>query len=695
MFWHQAKRVWLTGAVLALTACEGMVTLPPEGTGGGDQPPGHPPVILEDGGVIYPDEDAGVDPDPDGGTVMPPTFTCSPPTSTETVDIIAADFASKVHPKLMDAANGCISCHSANSARAFKVSSNARQTFDNAYVSGLFTRGMGGLLARLTETDALARMPQGKPAWPTPDIANIADISCRLEFVSTPTVCASGDIKPGVSPLRRLNRREYGNTVQVVAGITDRPGDAQLPDDLHVEGWPDNDADLLTVGSAHIRGFESVAEDLSARLTTDLPGFLKCATPTDACAKTFLTDDFGQRAFRRPLTAAEKTRFQTLFTSARAMWTLKEAVMVVVEAVLQSPPFLYRIEATATPLSKPSSYEMASRLSYLYLQGPPDATLLSLAASDQLQDPAVIAAQARRLIADPRAKVVVANFHKQWLGFADIANVSKNTTAFPMWSDSLRPLMQKETELFVDAVFWDDTSHASDLIDAPYSYLNKQLADFYGATGPTNATFVKVTLPTNRAGILGHGSILATQALEDQTHPVYRGNFVLTRLLGQVLGAPPATDASGNPIDLPPLDPTKTTRERFAAHSSNAACAGCHKKIDPIGFSLENFDGTGRWQTTQAGKTIDPSGTLTAPAGVAGPVANGREMMARVAASPEYQRTLLQRWFALGAGRTPGVSDACSLERLETAFNASGKNLKNLFTLLSTTDAFLYRGTAP
>ncbi|MBL8951765.1 MAG: DUF1592 domain-containing protein [Myxococcaceae bacterium] len=696
------QRELLLAISLALFGCEGVVDGPDTllgATGGGVQRAtggGAATGATGGGGGSSTGGEGGGVSGSGGGAGF--TFTCTPPTMAEAnIDAIATAFEARVFGRLVDAESGCTRCHAPNSSRQFKVSSTARQTFDAAVVAGLFTDGPAGILARLIETNPALRMPQGESAWPAADIQAVADITCRLKHLAQPAVCTPSDIKPGAAPLRRLTRRELGNTVAVVMGITDRPADALLPEDLHAEGWPDNDAELLTAGSAHVRGYSALAEDLSARITaTNLATFTKCAAPvTDACARTFLTDDFGLRAFRRPLTAAEKGRYQTLFTQSRAAWSLREAVMVTVEALLQAPPFLYRVEAQAAPTAKPSSYEMASRLSYLFTGAPPDDTLMTLAAADQLQTPATIATQVQRLIADPRAKSVVASFHKQWLGFEDVLNISKNETVYPMWSDTLRPHMLKETELFVDAVFWDPAAKAGDLLTAPYSYMNKPLADFYGVSGPTGAAFVKVTLPPTRTGVLGHSSILATQALEDQTHPVYRGHFVLTRLLGQVLGAPPATDASGNPIDLPPLDPTKTTRERFAAHSSNVACAGCHLKIDPVGFALENFDGTGRWQTEQAGKRIDPSGTAVAPAGIAGPLSGAVDLSARIAQSPEFQRTLLQRWFALSTGRAPGVEDACSLERLDTAFRAAGHNPKALFQLLSTTDAFLYRGTAP
>jgi hypothetical protein len=670
----------LAGSLLLLWSCEGkgLLSVP-------DKEPS--PSAIEKPAAPAPDLEVTV-----GGG-----YVCTPPALAEVnLDAIAGVFENTLHPRMMSPTTGCVGCHGATSARLFKVSPNARETFDSAFVAGLFGQGQGTLLSRLSESDPLFRMPLGQPAWSSADLQQVAELTCRVAYLSQRTVCAASEIHPGSAPLRRLNRREFGNTLIALLGITDRPGAELLPEDLHVEGWPDNDADLLSVGSAHVRGFAAVAEDVSLRITSDLPAFLKCASPTDACASTFLLDDFGRRAFRRPLSAAEKTRYSTLFTEARASWTLREAVMVTVQAFLQAPPFLYRIEAPpAAPNSKPSSYEMASRLSYLYLQAPPDETLLTLAANDALQDPAAISAQATRLLSDPRAKTVVLNFHRQWLSFEDIQNVTKDAAAFPAWSDTLRPHMLRETELFLEDVFWNPTSEVSELLTAPYSFMNKPLADFYGVSGPSGTGFVKVTLPPTRTGLLSHASILATQALEDQTHPVYRGNFVLTRLLGQVLGAPPPTDASGNPIDLPPMDLTKTTRERFAAHSDSTLCAGCHRKIDPIGFALESFDGTGRWQTTQAGKTLDPSGVLIAPAGVEGPVSGARELMTRVGQSPELQRTLIQRWFSLSTGRSPGVEDACNLERLEQAFNGSGRNLRTLFALLSTSDAFLYRGTAP
>lgn len=641
-------------------------------------------------------EDAGVDPGTDGGEQQGAAFECDPAEQVgKTVAHAAGLFSARVYPLLVRDTQGCIGCHHAAATRTFRVSSDAEETFHEAYAHGLLGDGPQSLLARVQHADPVFRMPLNAEPWSTEEINAVAEVACVVKSLEPP-VCQPGEVRPGVAFLRRLTHREYDNTLAVLLNPGKRIAETTFAPGLRAEGWFDNEASSLIVDETLARNYMKAAESVTAIATANLLVLMGCTnTVNDFCARRFLKEDFGPRAYRRPLTPEEQTRIDQLYDASKLEWSnIKDAVQVVMQAMLQSPHFLYRVEAPpATVDARPSSWEMASRLSYLYWQTMPDEELWSLAKDDLLRDPAVIAVQAARLRSDPRARAVVSDFHHQWLSLHDVLEISKDPAVFPTFDESLRPLFIQETETFLEDLFWNTPgAPASQMLAAKHSFMNKALADYYGIPGPTGAEFVKVPLPANRAGILSQASFLTTQALADQTHPVYRGNFVLTRLLGVELGAPPSEDPNGNPIDLPAVDPTRTTRERFAEHSNNAACAGCHKVIDPIGFALENYDAAGLWRDTEAGKGIDASATLVSPTSVAGTISGPVELFGRMSQSPDFHRAIVERWFAFAYGRRPSAADACTVSRLEQGFSASGHDLQALFGMLATTDAFVYRG---
>jgi len=341
------------------------------------------------------------------------------------------------------------------------------------------------------------------------------------------------------------------------------------------------------------------------------------ANPTQeaACAKQILST-LARRAYRRPVTDADLQPLLTIYDAGRADGGFIAGIEQGLERILVSPQFLFRIERDPANVAPNSVYrlsdvELASRLSFFLWSSIPDDQLLDLAIKGRLKDPAVLAQQVKRMLADPRSATLASNFGAQWLYLRDIDAKNPSPRVFPGFDLSLIPDFHRETELFLESVLRDDRS-VLDLLSANYTFLNERLADHYGIPGVFGPDFRRVTYPEGspRRGLLGQGSILTLTSYANRTSPVLRGKYVLANILGAPPPPPPAdvpaliTDNknSGKPLSM---------REAMAQHRTNPACAGCHARMDPIGFALDNFDAVGRYRTiSESGDPIDSSGTF-------------------------------------------------------------------------------------
>ena len=336
-------------------------------------------------------------------------------------------------------------------------------------------------------------------------------------------------------------------------------------------------------------------------------------------------------------------------------------------------------------------WETASRLSYLLWGSMPDDELFAAAASGKLRTPVELEAQARRMLEDPRAREAVRTFHEQWLGLGHLEAVSKDPIAYPNFYPGLIPLWREETAAFVENVIFDGAGDVDSLLAADYTMMNAELAEFYGVTSPdapTGTEFVKVKVdPSERAGVLTQGSLLASHAKGDRSSPVLRGKFVREQLLCELLPLPP----NDLVITPPPLDSTKTTREQFEEIGANPDCAGCHLMMNPIGFGFENFDAVGLYREEQNGKTIDASGEVVGNDEVGGEFNGVAELAERLAGSEDVRSCVAAQWFRFGYGRGDTEADICSMDNLQETFAASGGNIKELLVALTQTDAFRYR----
>jgi hypothetical protein len=364
----------------------------------------------------------------------------------------------------------------------------------------------------------------------------------------------------------------------------------------------------------------------------------------------------------------------------------------VVETVLQSPRFLYRVEFGAAPLTEQTvmrldSWEMASRLSYLLWRTMPYDTLLAEAQAGRLTDKADIAAQVDRMLQDGKARTMVADFYSQWLGVGAVGSVEKDHGVFSTFSPALAGFMQQETAQFLDDVTWDSGGDLDTLFSAPFTFVNGPLAAHSGLTGVTGNAFVKVPLEgTPRAGLLTQGGLFSLLGTADQTSPVHRGKFVREQLLCADLPPPPA-DLMVKP---PELSANLTTRQRFTQHATDASCTPCHQLMDPIGLGFETFDGVGVFRSMENGQPVDASGEVT-NSDVAGPFDGPVELQRKLAGSNQVRACVATKWFRYGYGRGETASDACSLATINGKFAAGGYKFRDLLVALTEADAFLYR----
>ncbi len=506
-----------------------------------------------------------------------------------------------------------------------------------------------------------------------------------------PGQCGTRD--PGPAPIRRLTRSEYNRTVHDLLGDETKPAAGFIPEEMSL-GF-NNNANALSVSPILAEQYVDAAEGLAARAVRSPESLMRCGPSgvDDACVERFIRD-FTRFAFRRPLLDTELQRYLSAYSATKANLGLQSALEVVVGSVLLSPRFLYRAEhgdptTEKNGIVRLTSWETASRLSYQLWGSMPDRELFEAADRNQLSTPAEVELQARRMLSGAYAMEVVADFQSQWLELDQIETLEKDPTVYPDFSSRLARLLAGESRAFLDHVTWHEPNGFAELFTANYSFMPPELAAFYGAPMPMAGGVQRVDLPADqRAGILTQAGLLALHAHANQSSPVHRGKFVRQRLLCQTLPPPPANLV----IKAPDLDPKLTTRERFAQHSVDPTCGGCHQLMDPVGLGFENYDAAGRWRSRENDKPIDASGNLL-QIDVAGSFNGAVELGRKLSESNDVQACFCTQWFRYANGRAETEADACSLAALQARLKAAGGNLPELVVALTQTDSFLYRRT--
>jgi len=329
------------------------------------------------------------------------------------------------------------------------------------------------------------------------------------------------------------------------------------------------------------------------------------------CA-TEILGSLARQAYRRPVSSSEVDELLEFFDAGRADSNFEAGIQFALERILVSPDFLFRIEQDPAGVAPGTMYaisdvELASRISFFLWSSLPDERLLDLVERGTLRDAGVLEQEVARMMADPRADAFVENFVGQWLYLRNLDGIYPDPKAFPEFDENLRAAFQRETELFLDDQIRSDSS-LLELLSADYSFINERLAEHYGIEGVYGSRYRKMKLDGGqRGGLLGHGSLMMVTSYPNRTSPVLRGKFVLENLLG---GPPPEP-----PPNVPALEEESegrklTMREAMAKHRENPACRVCHAAMDPIGFSLENYDAVGKWRMEFAEQPIDASGLL-------------------------------------------------------------------------------------
>ena len=494
------------------------------------------------------------------------------------------------------------------------------------------------------------------------------------------------------APLRRLTREQFDNTLRDLLGASDNPSQ-RIAQDEKISAFYSNA--IATVNRLAVEQFGDVAEDLAAAAVADATAFAGCAAAEAeaACADRFI-EEFGLRAYRRPLEAAESERYQSLFDEYSAT-SFADGIRRVVATMLQSPHFLYHMDivpaAGESGVAPLDGYQLASRLSYALWQTMPDAELFAAAAAGALATPEGVRAQAERLLADDRARDAIESFHVQWLGLDAILELDKDGVLFPEFGPELAAAMREETVRFADHVIRQGDGRLETLLSAPFTFAEGPLLSLYGAAPSANPAEPVMLDPTQRAGLLTQAAFLSMHAHANQTSPVRRGLMVRKNLLCTELPDPPA-----NVDNTPPdPDPNATTRERFAAHVADASCAGCHQLIDPIGLGFENYDALGRFRADENGLPVDASGELQQAGASSGTFNGAVELAHKLATSPEVRACVGKQWFRFALGRIEREGDACSVQRLSEDFAAADYDVRALLLSLVTSDAFRLRKVTP
>jgi hypothetical protein len=338
----------------------------------------------------------------------------------------------------------------------------------------------------------------------------------------------------------------------------------------------------------------------------------KNAGEEDACAHRIVSN-LARRAYRRPVTDNDLQKPLEFYRQAKTSEGFEAGIEAALSAVLVSPEFLFRIEADPPKAPSNSPYRisdlaLASRLSFFLWSSIPDEELLSLAERGELHKPRVLEKQTRRMLADSRANNLVGNFMEQWLHLRNLEAITPDLRLFPDFDDNLRQAFRRETELHFETLLREDGS-VLDLLKSDYTFLNERLAKHYGIANVYGSRFRRVALDkeSERGGLLRQGSVLTVTSYATRTSPVIRGKWVLENLMG----APPPPPLPNVPaLKDNTVSANLSVRARLAEHRSNAACASCHNLMDPIGFSLENFDAIGRWRNVEDGSPIDSTGGL-------------------------------------------------------------------------------------
>jgi Protein of unknown function (DUF1592)/Protein of unknown function (DUF1588)/Protein of unknown function (DUF1587)/Protein of unknown function (DUF1585)/Protein of unknown function (DUF1595)/Cytochrome C oxidase, cbb3-type, subunit III len=609
----------------------------------------------------------------------------------------------------------CLNCHDAAGAEGGVVLEDFSNTPDAKLTP---------LLIRVAENLRSESMPpEGEPR---PDAAELEIICDWIDGATMKTQRATGRPLP-----RRLNRAQYNNTVRDLFGLDLRPAD-EFPSDDVGYGF-DNIGEVLSTSPILVEMYVAAAENVvnaafqspERRATTmnPPPDFMppafrrykptvrsprenKVLRTTPIAVDPELQRQQGiynilralaDRAYRRPVSHDELTRLLELVVSAENDGEAPEsALRLALEAVLLSPHFLFiGVEQSQGPGLKAGAlpeqdFELAANLSYFLWSSMPDDELLRLASQAALRRPDVLEPQVRRMLRDRRSRALAEQFASQWLQTRKLSTFTPDPKLFPQFDSTLKRAMLEEAELFFASILEEDRS-VLDFLEADYTFVNERLARHYGIKGVDGEAFRRVSLEgTSRGGVITMASVLTATSNPTRTSPVKRGRWILEN----ILGAPPAPPPAG--VEALKEDSgivgTRTLRQQMEQHRSNPACASCHRRMDPLGFALENFDAVGAWRAEELGQGIEADGRLPGGRAFRGPEGLRSALLSRRIA---FTRCLTEKMLTYAIGRGVDQVDKNAIEEIVRRLARNNYRFSELVLGIALSEPFRKRESAP
>lgn len=494
---------------------------------------------------------------------------------------------------------------------------------------------------------------------------------------------------PGQVRIHRMSGLEYDCTMRDLLGVDLRLSASFPPDGGGGAGF-DNNASTLFVPPVLMEKYLEAADTVLAAAKRERIFAEEVRDGDEAAAARANLTQLGRRAFRRPLEAREIEGLFGIYSAARQRGeSYDDAVRLAAKATLVSPHFLFRIVTEREGATEPyrlTPFELATRLSYFLWSSMPDEELFRVAEEGKLQEPAVLEAQIARMLADPKARTFAENFTSQWLRTKELHTVvNPARDRFPQFTPELREALYGEAVEFFHHLLSENRS-LLECLDADYTFANETLAKFYGLEGVSGEAMRRVALKDrNRGGILGMGGVLTLTSYPRRTSPVLRGMWVLDTVLGTRVPPPPPqvnTQAVNRARD------GLSFRARLEAHRQDPHCAGCHARMDPLGFGLENFDAIGEWRTEERGNPVDASGQLISGQKFTGPAELKVLLLER---KGEFLRNLTERMLAYALGRGVEPPDWITVHHISRTVAEDGYSARRLILEIARSFPFQYR----
>lgn len=601
----------------------------------------------------------------------------------------------------------CYTCHNGEDKKA-------GIDFDNFFFISSIVRN-GELFQKIVEQVENRTMP---PEMRSP--LDQKEIDTVTYYINSYLQAALSEKDPGLIPPRRLSNQEYKYVIKDLLNL-EVAVDSIFPSDPSGGEGFDNHAAVLYMSPLLVERYFDTADGLLETLYTDTQAWRKIvpkyrgsiwATLRNFWYRTFFKKDvsierplekaseviipFATLAYRGFIEPEEKSMLMDFFKETYVLFKDKEdrydaGIKETLKLVLMSQNFLYRIESDpdiAGPYQI-NNFELASRLSFFLWSSIPDKHLLDVAYKEDLHHPEILEREVKRMLKDPKARRIGAQFAVQWLELKDLGEpeFQMDPEIFPDYSPSLSALMLKEVEMFFNHVLFDG-QNLLELLDSEYSYLNEELAAHYGISGVEGPNMRKVEFKSDeRGGILGMAGVLTATSLPNRTSPVLRGKWVLE----QILGTPPPPP----PPDIPDLevshDSTKsveTLRAVLERHRADPSCNSCHQAMDPIGLGLENFDAIGRWRTAYGKETIDPSGIMESGEIFSGP-ADLRKIL--VGKKELFAKTLSKKMLSYSLGRSLQFKDSPTIDLLQKSLLESDFNSEQFIIEITRSYPFRFK----